>query len=123
MARKIDKKEAIFILNKMIKLAKLRGEMTKVTYEKSTSYANHGRYDASSVENAIDIAESFVIKTNHQGNSARVLVSVYAMKEDGWLCQRTIDVQSPFNGKRNSIGYALPDENRLDEADFSDWGC
>ena len=123
MAREITEQEAIRVLNKMIRLANAIGEMTKVTYEESTSYARYGRYPAMSVESAIENARKFVIDNNHRGISARVLVSVYAMKEDGWLCQRTIDVKSPFAGQRNCLGYALPDSNRKDEADFSDWGC
>ncbi len=122
MARKVTEQDAIRILKKLEKWAQIRGQMTKVIYEESTSYANYGRYPASSVEAAIEMAKNFVIQNNHRGNSARVLVTLYGMEKDGWLSQKTIDVQSPFNGKRNHLGYALPDENRLDEADFSEWG-
>ena len=123
MSREVTEQEAIRVLNKYEMFARARGEMTKVMYEESTSYANYGRYPASSIEAAIEHAKNFVIETNHRGVSARVLVTLYAMKEDGWLSQRTIDVQSPFAGQRNHLGYALPDNDRLDEAEFSDWGC
>ena len=123
MSRTVTEQEAIRVLKKYESLAQARGQMTKVTYNESTSYAQYGRYPASSIEVAVEMAKNFCIRTSHSGDTARVLVTLYAMEEDGWLAQRTIDVQSPFGGKRNRFGYALPDESRLDEVDFTDWGC
>lgn len=123
MSRKVTEKDSINTLKKYEGFARARGQMTKIMYEESTSYASYGRYPASSVEAAIEMAKNFVIRKNYEGVSARVLVTLYAMEKDGWSSQRTVDIQSPFAGQRNHLGYALPDEDRLDEADFAVWEC
>ena len=122
MSTKITEKEAFKLLSDDLKVARIKGIMTKVTYEKSNSYSREGRYDARSLEAALEIAKNYVIRKNHEGTSARVLVSIYEREPEGWLCRRTIDMQSPFAGERNHLGYALPDPNRLDEVDYTDWG-